>query len=245
MEEKCWKHRSTKKHRTKKGPKKKRKFFFSLDRFFVFFFLALSFWYGPYETHTKRDIIHRNQFHQNAHALETRSKQKHFLTMGITFAKLFQRLFSKKEMRILMVRANFCAFFFSFLVGSALSQRITRRQIERHSRRRWWWFDDVKGEDWILNCALGVKVVEGGTDRTKKKRGVCFRILGDPMRWNIGRLASSRGRAWLFERVECIRASVARNFFLSLSRCVCWYWPKRFFSHRRGKTHAGWSRCRR
>jgi len=25
-------------------------------------------------------------------------------TMGITFAKLFQRLFSKKEMRILMVR---------------------------------------------------------------------------------------------------------------------------------------------
>ena len=39
------------------------------------------------------------------------------------------------------------------------------------------------------------------------------------MRWNIGRLASSRGRAWwLFERVECIRARRLRGiFFLSLS----------------------------
>ena len=39
------------------------------------------------------------------------------------------------------------------------------------------------------------------------------------MRWNIGRLASSRGRAWwLFERVECIRESVGcAEFFTVLT----------------------------
>ena len=53
----------------------------------------------------------------------------------------------------------------------------------------------------------------------KKSAGLCFRILGDPMRWNIGRLASSRGRAWwLFERVECIRESVGcAEFFTVLT----------------------------
>ena len=49
--------------------------------------------------------------------------------MGITFAKLFQRLFSKKEMRILMVRANFCAFFLM-----ALSSEVANK--ERISTRR-------------------------------------------------------------------------------------------------------------
>ena len=54
--------------------------------------------------------------------------------------------------------------------------------------------DDAKGEDWILNCALGVQVVEPTGRKKKAAGGLCFRMLGDPMRWNIGRLASSRGR---------------------------------------------------
>ena len=53
--------------------------------------------------------------------------------MGITFAKLFQRLFSKKEMRILMVREIlFLAVSKEALFSSCREERITRRQIERH-----------------------------------------------------------------------------------------------------------------
>jgi hypothetical protein len=48
--------------------------------------------------HTDR---HKNQTTQKEKKSHT---QNLFKSMGITFAKLFQRLFSKKEMRILMVR---------------------------------------------------------------------------------------------------------------------------------------------
>ena len=65
-------------------------------------------------------------------------------------------------------------------------------------------------------------MVEGGTDRTKKKaRGFVFEF------WEIrcdgtSAASSRRGVAswWLFERVECIRASVARNFFSLDVVCV-------------------------
>ena len=47
-------------------------------------------------------VVHRGDARAAAHGDErTRA-------MGITFAKLFQRLFSKKEMRILMVRRARC-----------------------------------------------------------------------------------------------------------------------------------------
>ena len=62
-------------------------------------------------------------------------------------------------------------------------------------------------------------MVEGAPTGRKKSGGLCFRILGDPMRWNIGRLASSRGRAWwLFERVGYIRESVGCAEFYCTDR---------------------------
>ena len=66
--------------KTQDTGQKKNEFFFSLDRFFVFLFLKSSL-FGPRHTHKERDT-HRNQFHQNAHALETRSKTKTLINHG-------------------------------------------------------------------------------------------------------------------------------------------------------------------
>ena len=80
--------------------------------------------------------------------------------MGITFAKLFQRLFSKKEMRILMVRLRELLFFLYVWLECGVSRRkdgtrsffrgdYSRRQIEQTGILD----DDDEGADWILNCA--------------------------------------------------------------------------------------------
>ena len=122
--------RSKKKQAKNRTKKKTKNYFFSIVFLFLF---SLA--------HKTRDDIESKSFHQK-HALDSkRSRNTHTHvnnTMGITFAKLFQRLFSKKEMRILMVRANFCAFFLMALSSEvANKERIsTRRHIERHSRRR-------------------------------------------------------------------------------------------------------------
>jgi hypothetical protein len=41
-----------------------------------------------------------------SHRRRARAPTREFSTMGLTFTKLFNKLFSKKEMRILMVRAG-------------------------------------------------------------------------------------------------------------------------------------------
>lgn len=65
--------------------------------------------------HLSNESIHCSllrQFGQRYSALQTfvREAARRSATMGLTFTKLFARLFSKKEMRILMVRsASFAA----------------------------------------------------------------------------------------------------------------------------------------
>ncbi len=73
----------------------------------------------------------------------------------------------------------------------------------------------MRGRGLDFELRARIKVVEGHRP-DEKEAGFFLGILGDPMRWNIGRLASSRGRVRRFERVECIRVrwSVARNFSL-------------------------------
>ena len=65
-----------------------------------FFFLTTK---NPKEEREEeKPIVTKNQ---STHTQKKKSHAQIYLkSMGITFAKLFQRLFSKKEMRILMVR---------------------------------------------------------------------------------------------------------------------------------------------
>ncbi len=55
-------------------------------------------------TRHKRRLVRRPRPPRRISSPHTRARSTSTVAMGITFAKLFQRLFSKKEMRILMVR---------------------------------------------------------------------------------------------------------------------------------------------